>query len=874
MQISTQLLVENAVAFPNSTYASGRLPTMMNGQLYPPKTSYQDTLAPYITTTTLAKPKPCERAKERKSQSHQPTKADRPMPVPTISVLTNDPPWKQGRHTHVSLPRHDDADGNTIAPITNISPTLPIPRKPPDPAQLRQEPFPRANARSSRNTLHTLPTTERTTLQAAEQTPQSEQHNMTDTAVHCTTLDDKQVYSFSLDLPRVTPDKTPRIYPPTIPSQTTATRCSNSALQDSPRQQDTKNSSRRHLLQGVAGDTEQDNSKTSWGRNEHVDQTTPKTNSAQWQILESFRGDPPREWPEPTALSLQCGKPGLKEQPTAQILSQEAQRNQQVNTPSQDSMRRVAQATGRIPKTLSTRGFSWKQGFLAKKTTTRDQATQSTTGTSALKDTQCYAVPGGPTPILERKQELAASHNGPSSQKQNGRDRNPYYYQRYDLRIRLQQKQQVLSEWEAFQQFLEKLHEIDPTITMYPWSEETTGALPIPLSDAQSGFYALDKYVPRLVKYSWPANPTRHPYLFLASSLPPAQLVAQLGPWLRTTQQGMWPRQLPLAERTKCLGWLLFSAPEYNLEELRHAIHQMTGVEVALRYRHIQDDLPNTATRLRPRAKAIHVEVKYEEPYTRCQRIRSAFAPQATVFPSGIKMRLVEEMQNLTNPAARSTASQIHDLQEIFLAHSKTGLFPIQPHLVDQQDKIYATLRQFLSTQLDPTEAVQKPFYAVSAMVKKVGFIIRYLPQHHDSAQKVMTRILATFPGAPAETYQPVSHTSQAPSVPPKVTGSELVSHQQSEAPNSAIAQLQLQSNIRTTQIPRPKCTLSNDVSKPRQQHECPRAQTTSPSHNDKYRWLVAVLTYFQNTAWDKWRYCNGIQDRGWRKPNLPVGLE
>jgi len=43
---------------------------------------------------------------------------------------------------------------------------------------------------------------------------------------------------------------------------------------------------------------------------------------------------------------------------------------------------------------------------------------------------------------------------------------------------------------------------------MYPWSsKETTGTLLIPLSDAQSGFYDLDKHVPRLANYSWLANP-------------------------------------------------------------------------------------------------------------------------------------------------------------------------------------------------------------------------------------------------------------------------------------------------------------------------------------------------------------------------------
>jgi len=47
-----------------------------------------------------------------------------------------------------------------------------------------------------------------------------------------------------------------------------------------------------------------------------------------------------------------------------------------------------------------------------------------------------------------------------------------------------------------------------------------------------------------------------------------ALLVDTLGTWLRETKQGMWLQQLALAEQTKCLGWLLYSAPEYNLEEL------------------------------------------------------------------------------------------------------------------------------------------------------------------------------------------------------------------------------------------------------------------------------------------------------------------
>jgi len=82
------------------------------------------------------------------------------------------------------------------------------------------------------------------------------------------------------------------------------------------------------------------------------------------------------------------------------------------------------------------------------------------------------------------------------------------------------------------------------------------------------------------------------PLPFLQSLVAPALLVDTLGIWLRETKQGMWPWQLVLMEQMKCLGWLLYSAPEYNLEELQQQIRVATGVEVALRYRIINHGQP------------------------------------------------------------------------------------------------------------------------------------------------------------------------------------------------------------------------------------------------------------------------------------------
>jgi len=160
-------------------------------------------------------------------------------------------------------------------------------------------------------------------------------------------------------------------------------------------------------------------------------------------------------------------------------------------------------------------------------------------------------------------------------------------------------------------------------------------------------------------------------------------------------------------------------------------------VKVALWFCIIQDDLPTTATWPIPQVKAIHLEVDEVEPVINCQCICSAFSAQATEFPSGIKMQLVAEVQASTNPAACHKASQLCMLQAKFSANLETGLIHVQPHLAHNKGETYAILQKFLSTNGDSTEATQKPFYAVSPMVKKraslSGIYSNIVPQHMQS---------------------------------------------------------------------------------------------------------------------------------------------
>ncbi len=178
-------------------------------------------------------------------------------------------------------------------------------------------------------------------------------------------------------------------------------------------------------------------------------------------------------------------------------------------------------------------------------------------------------------------------------------------------------KGEVYSEWEGLTNFFLRMQEFDNTIQILPWSvkDHNKQNPPLAISRIQDSFFDLHTYVPCLASQEarWTTQMelgrTHHPYLFLSSLISPEELVNKMGPWLRATKQGLWPRQLGLTEQTKCIGWLLYSAPEYHLGALRQQIQQETGIEVALRFRTIQDGRPTKAEHPRPRTKAIHMEV-------------------------------------------------------------------------------------------------------------------------------------------------------------------------------------------------------------------------------------------------------------------------
>jgi len=211
-------------------------------------------------------------------------------------------------------------------------------------------------------------------------------------------------------------------------------------------------------------------------------------------------------------------------------------------------------------------------------------------------------------PAVDNPSYTTAQQSAPSS-----------FLQRYDLRLNLRGPNgAIYSEWESITNLFLQMQGYDATIEVLPWSaNDQNHSPPIVITRITQVFFDLHTYIPGLastkasLRSRLELGDMRHPSILLRSSVPPTQLADKLKPWMEATKQRMWVRQVPLVEQTRCIGWLLYSAPEYNLVNLHRQIKMDTGINVEFRFRSIADNGACRSDRTASRIKAIHLEVDH-----------------------------------------------------------------------------------------------------------------------------------------------------------------------------------------------------------------------------------------------------------------------
>jgi len=348
-----------------------------------------------------------------------------------------------------------------------------------------------------------------------------------------------------------------------------------------------------------------------------------------------------------------------------------------------------------------------------------------------------------------------------------------------------------------------------------------------------------------------------HPSLFLRSSVSPTQLADKLEPWLQLTGQGMRVCQLPLVEQTKCIGWLLYSAPEYDLKGLHRQIRQDTGIAVELCFKSIPDEGTSQVDRTIPQTEAIHLEIDQDTPTLQLKCIERVYSADATIFPLGIKMRLVSTGCTGIQPDNDTRVGQLIKRQARFLKYTETRRIHGKEGLAvtSQQCPLYNSLRS-LTVPLSLANHGRKPlFHAISPSTTMDRYLVRFLPQYKAPAQAAIARLLLqpttklvckdSLP-AHKDLHKPV--TSESPST----TGYMAVL--------DSWMQLRFTSPFTSSTLLTPHLPSRSTLKRP----------PPSPSHHKLLPWLSALRQKLQNTAWDRWRYRNGVVE-SWQVPTLPA---
>ncbi len=89
------------------------------------------------------------------------------------------------------------------------------------------------------------------------------------------------------------------------------------------------------------------------------------------------------------------------------------------------------------------------------------------------------------------------------------------------------------------------------------------------------------------------------------------------------------------------MGWLLYSAEEYNRKALCTEIWNLTGVQIAQCFWAIDDSTKKDPKNKTMPVKVLHIEIDHVHQTVTCSQINHLYLLKAAMFPLGFKMCLV-----------------------------------------------------------------------------------------------------------------------------------------------------------------------------------------------------------------------------------------
>jgi len=208
----------------------------------------------------------------------------------------------------------------------------------------------------------------------------------------------------------------------------------------------------------------------------------------------------------------------------------------------------------------------------------------------------------------------------------------------------------------------------------------------------------------------------------------------------------MWVSPLQMAEDTKkCLGWLLYSANEYDCKELCKEICIFVSINVALRFREVDNGIlwkdGTTCT-------------SYQKLYT-LKLIKGAQQGATTSWrncillwppvPSQDKNEVSQGPQ--ANTKAKAKSASLRANQQCFLSNMETCITWELSTLDLVDSTIGANLHQLIMNIPDLERPGERLFHVVNKMLHHDGYIFWFNPNCSQSARETVASLLVYLQG-------------------------------------------------------------------------------------------------------------------------------
>jgi hypothetical protein len=316
------------------------------------------------------------------------------------------------------------------------------------------------------------------------------------------------------------------------------------------------------------------------------------------------------------------------------------------------------------------------------------------------------------------------------------------HHLRYDLRLHVPASQEADKVMiAAAKKFFAKAKEMDPTITVLPWSATSSQAK---LKDARS----IPEQMGAFKMYFHQAQPKvagGHVYMrvWLAHDKEPELLQEDLRWWMQNQQFGLYPRSVQ-AENISGVGWLLYSTKEVNCTALKDAIEKRLGnkYEIGCRFKMISLGVRGAVAK-ENQVKAIHIECDSADQFDVKVALSKIYASEKNDdYPNGIRLRLVPEINSMIAPDTRQSVSRLRARQDNFQKKVATCISWDIDALDFVDHRLGRSLRDLIMKIESRTVIGQPLFHVVDQTWNKNGFVFVFFPNVDAEARTMMMSLI------------------------------------------------------------------------------------------------------------------------------------